>query len=384
VDLVVPIASRDMGPVMADVTQESAGSEYLARDTGGFVIRNTNDLSGGIQRIARESLGFYLLGYTPSNTARDGAYRRIEVKVRNKDLNVRARQGYYAPRSDAASGDADEGSDPDLQIALDSPYLTDEIPLRLTDYVRDEVLLGKARTLIALEIDITDVKYQKDAEGRLVGKLNLLLVVAYRDTSEVEREDTELEIVLRPDSVGQPDGTWYAVTREFQLPPGSYQAKVVVRDPSDRKIGTVAHEFEVPELDEWRVSTPILSDRIVGGTAGVPPAAQILARRQFAAGGALFCQFDVYGATKGEITGMPRVSAGYALVRSDGRTVQRGAPTAIEPTSLGFVSRLWGLPLEHVEAGEYELVITVKDEIADEVQTLREPLTVIAAPAAGD
>jgi len=382
-DLVVPIGSRDMGAVMADLTQESAGSEHLANDTGGFVIRNTNDLTDGIQRIARESLSYYLLGYTPSNTLRDGKYRKIEVEVQGRELNVRARKGYYAPGdSEGGSKEKNDEPDADMQMALDSPYFSDEIPMRMTAYVRDEVLLGRAQTLLATEIDVTKLAFRgRDEEGRRVGTLNVLLVLAPRESSEVQREDTEVEIVLRPDSSGQPDRAWYAVTREFQLASGWYQAKVVVRDAHDRKLGTVAHEFEVPELGQWRVSTPVLSDRLQEGNPDSPPAPQVMARRRFAAGGSLFCQFDVYGAEKGMVTGMPRVSAGYTLLRADGTVIRSGEPTAIRPTSLGYVSRLWAMGLGDVEPGDYELVITVTDEIAGRDQTLREPFTVTPEPA---
>jgi hypothetical protein len=38
----------------------------------------------------------YAIGYTPSNEAKDGGYRRLEIKARDKDLKVQARKGYYA------------------------------------------------------------------------------------------------------------------------------------------------------------------------------------------------------------------------------------------------------------------------------------------------
>jgi hypothetical protein len=104
----------------------------------------------------------------------------------------------------------------------------------------------------------------------------------------------------------------------------------------------------------------------------------LLARRQFASGDSLFCQFDVYGAVKGSITGNPQVSAGYALVAADGRTVLQGEPTAIRPTSLGFLSRLWAIGLAGVAPGGYELVITVNDEVSGRQEVLREPFTVTA------
>jgi VWFA-related protein len=381
-DMVEPIAGRDTGAVMADVSQEAAGSEHLSNDTGGFVIRNTNDLENGIERIAKESLSYYLLGYNPANTPRDGSYRRIDVKVKGRDLRIRARKGYYAPLDGAAAtARATEKPDADMQRALDSPYSASEIPARLTAYVRDEPLPGQARTLLAAEIDVTDLGFRVREDGRRVGTLNLLFTLSHRESSETQREDKAVEIVLRPGPAETSERVWYAVNREFNLGAGWYQAKLVIRDGEDRRLGTVTHEFEVPRLEGWRVSTPALSDRLQPQSPDSPPAPMLLARRQFASGGPLFCQFDVYGAKKGQITGMPQVSAGYALVRADGRTVLQGEPTAIRPTSLGFLSRMWAIGLAGVEPGAYELVITVADEVSGREEVLKEPFTVTAGKA---
>lgn len=382
-DMVEAVVKRDTGAVMADLTQEAAGSEHLANDTGGVTIRNTNDLEGGLQRIARESLRYYLLGYSPSHTPNDGSYRRIKVTVKAKDVVVRARRGYYAPREgEAVSPGKGKRADADLQRALDSPYLTDEIPMRMTAYVREEALLGKARTLLAAEIGVKDLALREREDGRRVGTLHLLLTVAHRDSSDFQREDKEVEIVLRPGKGGQPEQAWYAVSREFLLDKGWHQAKLVVRDGQDRRVGAVTHEFEVRGLEGLRVSTPVLSDRLQAPSPGTPPAPLVLARRDFAPGAPLYCQFDVYGATKGEATGMPQVSAGYALVAADGRTLLEAEPTSIRPTSLGFVSRLWAMGLAGVEPGRYELVITVRDEVSGREEVLREPFTVTAGAEA--
>ena len=71
----------------------------LSEETGGRVIqaKNQNDTSVAFQRIADELRTQYLLGYTPTNTKLDGTFRKIEVKVPNKDVKVDARRGYYAP-----------------------------------------------------------------------------------------------------------------------------------------------------------------------------------------------------------------------------------------------------------------------------------------------
>src|SRR4029453_11773234 len=118
-----------------------------------------------------------------------------------------------------------------------SPYPTDEIPMRMTSYVRDEVLLGRARTLIAAEIGVKDLALKVREDGRRVGSLNLLLTVAHRDSSDFQREDKQVEIVLKPGTGVQPEEAWYAVSREFMPEKGGYQAKLVVRDSNDQRLG---------------------------------------------------------------------------------------------------------------------------------------------------
>ncbi len=64
-----PIEAQDAVAVLADLTREAEGSESLALDTGGFVVKNSNDLAGGINRVSSESRTYYLLGYNPSDLA---------------------------------------------------------------------------------------------------------------------------------------------------------------------------------------------------------------------------------------------------------------------------------------------------------------------------
>ena len=71
----------------------------LAEETGGrvFNIRSEKDLSGAFEQISSELRSQYSLGYTPTNAARDGSFRKIQVKATRRGLRVRARKGYYAP-----------------------------------------------------------------------------------------------------------------------------------------------------------------------------------------------------------------------------------------------------------------------------------------------
>jgi len=69
----------------------------LAENTDGIAIVNTNDLRGGLKRIADDVSAYYLLGYYSTNARFDGKFRKIDVKMKTPGLNVHARHGYLAP-----------------------------------------------------------------------------------------------------------------------------------------------------------------------------------------------------------------------------------------------------------------------------------------------
>jgi len=71
----------------------------LAQDTGGalFHIQDMSELASVYQQIADELANQYTMGYTSSNPKRDGAWRRIVVKVTRAAVNARTKSGYFAP-----------------------------------------------------------------------------------------------------------------------------------------------------------------------------------------------------------------------------------------------------------------------------------------------
>jgi VWFA-related protein len=376
-----PIDTRDVGVVLGDITRDAEGSESLALDTGGFAVKNTNDLSGGISRIAAESRVYYLLGFNPANPARDGKFRKIEVKLATarKGVDVRARRGYYAPSEDAVTPKRSAGAlDPDLELALDSPFEQEGIPLRATAYTFDETTLGRALTMVAAEVDIRSLAFE-EKDGRLEDGLELLIVAQHRETGEYFRYDQKIEMSLNPGTPEKLARTWYPVSREFDLPAGGFQARIVVRDQKSRKVGSVVHEFVVPPLGEFRVSSPILTDGLQPAEGTAAPRPVLLARRTFFAPlDRLYVQYHVYGAARDTATSQPRVTGGYELRRADGSVVRRVAPSPIAPTSIGALQRLIGISLKGLGGpGEYLLVLTVKDEIAGKMQELREPFVMV-------
>ena len=72
--------------------------EEIARDTGGTAYFNTNGLSEAVARVNNQGSYFYTITYTPTNTATDGKYRKIQVKLGREDSGNKLayRRGYYA------------------------------------------------------------------------------------------------------------------------------------------------------------------------------------------------------------------------------------------------------------------------------------------------
>ena len=365
--------------------QEAEGSESLASDSGGFTVRNTNDFARGIERIANESRSYYLIGYTPTDQRRDGRFRKISVKLtRAKGLQVRARKGYYAPldASLAATTVKPPVGDPDVQAALDSPYDAKEIPLRMTSYVFGETLLGKASVLVATEVDLKPFQF-KEEDGRFVDAIEFLLIAAHRESGEFFRYDQKVDMRLQAETRDKLYRTWYPIVRDFELAPGGYQAKIVVRDKNSGRIGTVVHEFEVPALTQFRVSTPVLSDALREDADPKAPrpggdGAALLRRRRHgvrAVRGVRRRARQAHGDAAGH-RGLrdPRARTG----RWRSRSTRRGS----RPLRWGGCPASSGSPLGATPPGSYEMVLTLVDEVAGKTLEIREPFTVEPAAAA--
>ena len=91
----------------------------LADDTGGLAIVNTNNLESLLEQTMTRTSAFYLVSYSSTNSALDGKYRRITVKVNRPGVAVRARRGYVATRPEAT-----RTALPDDSVSKHDPVLT--------------------------------------------------------------------------------------------------------------------------------------------------------------------------------------------------------------------------------------------------------------------
>ena len=154
--------------------------------------------------MARESQAYYLLGYAPTNAARDGKYRKIKVKLapaRAKDVRIRARRGYYAPEEGRETQVVREGSDPEIGRALDSPFERRELPLRVSAFSFDEASINRVNVMLTTEIDVCELQLVEN-EGRITGELAFLIEAQHRETGEYWNVDEKIEMALAPERIG--------------------------------------------------------------------------------------------------------------------------------------------------------------------------------------
>ena len=143
----------------------------LASGTGGFVIVNTNDLLGGLQKIGKEQNEHYMIGYSPENFE-EGKCHTLRVKMNQSGLTVRARTGYCDVKPpDLLSGNPVEkdlekvilaGSPGTLKALLQAPFFYTSA--------------NSARMNVAVDVPTEAVKFDKK-KGKYHGLLNILGVV---------------------------------------------------------------------------------------------------------------------------------------------------------------------------------------------------------------
>jgi VWFA-related protein len=91
-----PAARRQSDERARVVRQPGRRSEQPRRDTGGFAIRNENNIGRALDAIQKDAGTYYVIAYSPANNEFDGKYRAIDVKVSRPGVSVRARRGYLA------------------------------------------------------------------------------------------------------------------------------------------------------------------------------------------------------------------------------------------------------------------------------------------------
>jgi len=105
------------------------GSDLIAKETGGFLIRNSNDF--GIKRVVDDQRGYYLVGYRPTDQSFNRQFHQIKIKVKRGGMTVRTRQGFYGISEEEATAKELTPTD-QINKALISPFGANDMAVRLT------------------------------------------------------------------------------------------------------------------------------------------------------------------------------------------------------------------------------------------------------------
>jgi VWFA-related protein len=234
------------------------GLIYLAKQTGGFNIRNTNDLNAGIRRVVEDQSGYYLIGYRPEEStfdARTGQRRfhKINVKVKRPGLEVRSRTGFYGI-SDERAVTVRRTRDEQLIGALISPFNSNAIDLRLTSLFGNDQRSGSfVRSL--LYIDAGDMTFKEEADGWHKAVLDVLALTFGDSGQVVDHVNRTQTIRIRGDTFQNvlKNGLVFFLNVPIKKP-GAYQLRVAVRDAVNEQIGSAAQFIEVPDLGKKRLT----------------------------------------------------------------------------------------------------------------------------------
>ena len=354
------LEERDRTLTESNFAHDAEGTESVAYDTGGRVVKGTDDLASAMLQVVRESRTYYLLGYVSSNLKRDGKFRSIKVNVARTGLEVRARKGYYAPRNtDEKKPLPSDKLDPRVRAGLDSPFDSDKIPIRMASYVLGRGASGKATVVLAAELELGAVAFEAQGE-RQVAALDSYALVSPLEAGGVQIQEKRIDLSLPPDLHARVMKAGLPILRDFELAAGRYQARLLVRDARSGATGTVRHTFEVPPAEAFHISTPILSDTLTAGAGGTQVPVPLVHRR-FSSGARIFYLFDVYGATP-DGHGNSEVAIGYVVRRMGGAVFAESPARDVAGGGGSPSSHRLVLSLNGAEPGDYELLLTVVDK----------------------
>ncbi|HVV43569.1 MAG TPA: VWA domain-containing protein [Bryobacteraceae bacterium] len=269
---------------------------FLARETGGVSIRNTNDIGRALGQAMDEMTGYYLIAYQPSNGS--DKEHRIQVKVNRPGLHVRSRKGYAGALEEAEEKPAATREE-QLAQALFSPFAADGIDVQLTPLYSasaPEKDTGRRQPLLRVTVVAAgkDLQFVQTPEG---GKQAVLdVVVAAYDASDEQVAAQDHRYTLQATDAQAEAFRNGTVNYQVDLPipaSGPYQVRAAVRDDATGKAGSAYTFLAIPDFNHAGMS---LSSLVVGDLAGTE--AQV-ALRKFAPGGQLSYGCRLYGVQTG-------------------------------------------------------------------------------------
>jgi hypothetical protein len=255
--------------MMRGFQRSQDGLYTLAADTGGKALLDYNDLSMGIVEAQRGTPSYYILGYYPRNTAKDGRLRRVRITLKDRAGKLAYQEAFYADKQFAQFSASDKERQLEDALMLGNPITELTIAMELNYFQ-----INKAEYYVPLAVKIPGselVLAQKAGADRtlidFIGEIRNqygTIITNIRDKAEIRlKGETAARLATSP--VQYDSG--------FTLLPGEYTIKFLARNAETGRIGTYQADFVVPNLNLETERLPISS--VVLGSQRVPMAAAL-------------------------------------------------------------------------------------------------------------
>lgn len=352
----------------AELRKNVEGAELLAKETGGFVIRNRNDF--GVDRVLEDQNGYYLIGYRPATETFNRRFHKIQARVKRGGLTVRTRAGFYGVTEEPATGPASESDR--LNKALSSPFGANDITVRLTTLFANDPARGSMlRTFIA--VDAKDLTFTSETDGTHVAKFDLSSVVFSDNGAVVNRQDQNATLRLRgrPYERALREGVVYGVDLPLKRA-GAVQVRVAVRDSASQRIGAAGQFVQAPNVSDGTLSLSGIVLYPETQNTEDDELRRALVLRRFHPGASLVFGYTIYNAAQDKKTRQPKLTTQTVVFR-DSQKVYSSDRLPVGNTDQKDLKRIeTGARLQLGSAltpGEYVVQIIVEDALAKRVAT---------------
>ena len=362
-----PPGPGQLARTQADLREAKDSLELLSHETGGFLVADKNDISGGIGRILEDQQGFYLLGYVPPDgtfSASDPRFHSLTVRMKRTNLRVRSRRGFVGrpPRNGPASSPENR-----MLTAVTSPFAGGDIRMRLSSFFGRSSDLGPVVQSV-MHVDARDLAFTTAADGMRLAQLEVM-AMTFGDNGQVaDQHSRRYTVRLTADRHAQALDTGFVYNLRMPVKqPGPYQLRVALRDVGADRIGSASQFIDVPDLGKRQLtlSSLFIQGLGAGGTSDgsvevIDPDATLAVRR-FRRGAVVTYMCYAYNVARSS-DGKPQVESEARLLR-DGVEVFRSGPqpagVSTDPSELPVGGTLQLGPA--LTPGSYLLELSVTD-----------------------
>jgi VWFA-related protein len=228
--------------------------EELAKQTGGQAFYNTNGLNDALTRVMNNGTHYYSLTYSPENSATDGKYRRIQLKVPNGKYALAYRRGYYAdtPESARAGGQKPDSDPLVMLMGRNLPDYSDilyKIRVLPMDPQPDPTAarIGSntdfkgtfVRYAVDFAITVQDLKFETAPDGTQRGAIEVCLIAFDRGGKAINFVVDQGNMKLQPKVYADLQQGGLQVHKEIDVPVGYTFLRTGIYDLNSHKAGTL-------------------------------------------------------------------------------------------------------------------------------------------------